>query len=115
MHAPSARPTKGDPSGISSIVPMCSHVDHTEHDLDIFVTEQGLADVRGLCPRDRAKVIIEKCAHPDYKPILMDYLKAATDECLQSQSAHEPHMLEKVFKMHNNLKKNGTMKINSWD
>ncbi len=47
MHAPSARPSKTDPYGITSVVPMCSHIDQTEHDLDVFVTEQGLADVRG--------------------------------------------------------------------
>lgn len=41
-----------------------------EHDLDVIVTEQGLADVRGLSPRQRAKVIIDKCAHPDYKDLL---------------------------------------------
>ena len=41
-----------------------------EHDLDIIVTEQGLADLRGLSPRERAPVIIEKCAHPDYKYML---------------------------------------------
>ena len=46
---------------ISCIVPMCSHVDHTEHDTQIIVTEQGLADLRGLAPRQRAKVMIEKC------------------------------------------------------
>src|SRR2546427_303877 len=48
---------------ISCIVPMCSHVDHTEHDTQIIVTEQGLADLRGLSPRKRAQVIIDRCAH----------------------------------------------------
>ena len=32
---------------ISSIVPFCSHIDHTEHDVNIIVTEQGVADLRG--------------------------------------------------------------------
>src|SRR4029078_11583721 len=35
---------------ISCIVPMVSHVDHTEHDVHVIVTEQGLADLRGLPP-----------------------------------------------------------------
>ncbi len=35
---------------ISAIVPMVSHGDDTEHDLDVIVTEQGLADLRGLSP-----------------------------------------------------------------
>ena len=42
----------------------------TEHDLDLVVTEQGLADLRGLAPRERAPLIIEKCAHPDFKDML---------------------------------------------
>ena len=55
---------------ISSIVPYVSHVDHPEHDTMIFCTEQGVADCRGLSPVERARLIIEKCAHPDYKPML---------------------------------------------
>ncbi|KAE8453100.1 hypothetical protein EG329_012287 [Mollisiaceae sp. DMI_Dod_QoI] len=83
MHTPSTRPSKTDPHGVSCIVPMCTHVDQTEHDLDVIVTEQGLADVRGLSPKERAKVIIEKCAHPEYKPILEDYFKKAEFECMR--------------------------------
>jgi acetyl-CoA hydrolase len=40
MHTPSTRPSKTDPTGVSCIVPMCTHVDQTEHDLDVIVTEQ---------------------------------------------------------------------------
>ena len=115
MHAPSTRPTKVDPHGISSIVPFCSHVDHTEHDLDVFVTEQGLADVRGLSPKDRAKVIIEKCAHPEYKPLLKEYLDMSTKICLEKKMGHEPHMLKHAFKMHCNLMDKGTMKVDGWN
>ena len=73
---------------ISSIVPMCSHIDHTEHDTQIFVTERGLADVRGLSPKERAREIINKCAHPDYQPLLMDYLERA--ERITGRT-HTPH------------------------
>ena len=52
---------------ISSIVPMVSHVDHTEHDVDVIVTEQGVADLRGLAPKERVGLIIDNCAHPDYR------------------------------------------------
>ena len=62
---------------ISAIVPMCSHVDSTEHDVDVIVTEQGVADLRGKGPLRRAKEIIENCAHPDYRPMLREYLKFA--------------------------------------
>jgi acetyl-CoA hydrolase len=61
---------------------MASHVDQTEHDLDVYVTEQGLADLRGMDPRERALEIIDKCAHPVYKPILKEYLTYATKKCL---------------------------------
>lgn len=114
MHTPSTRPTKKDPHGITCVVPMVSHVDQTEHDLDVIVTEQGLADVRGLCPRDRAQVIIDKCIHPEYKPIIQDYFDYASKKCLERRMGHEPQLLDKVFKMHTNLLENGTMKIESW-
>ena len=52
---------------ISCIVPMVSHVDHTEHDVHVIVTEQGVADLRGLAPQHRARRVIERCAHPDYR------------------------------------------------
>eukprot|EP01132_Coremiostelium_polycephalum_P005798 gene5798-7211_t len=114
MHGPSTRPTKSDPHGVSSLVTFCSHIDHTEHDLDILVTEQGLADLRGLAPRDRAKEIIKKCAHPIYKPILMEYFETANQICLKKGSAHEPQILEKAFKMHLNLAEKDTMRIDKW-
>ena len=114
MHTPSTRPTGTDPIGISCVVPMVSHVDHTEHDMDILVTEQGLADLRGLAPKDRARCIIDNCAHPEYRPILNDYLRRASRECLSKGRGHEPHLLHKVFKMQRNLERRGTMRISGW-
>lgn len=115
MHCPSTRPTKNDPHGISCVVPMVPHVDISEHDLDVLVTEQGVADLRGLCPTERAQVIIDNCAHPDYRPILQDYLDLATRECRAKTAGHEPHMLFRVFKMQQSLAERGTMKIENWD
>ena len=115
MHTPSVRPSKTDETGISCVVPHCSHIDHTEHDLDCVVTEQGLADVRGMAPKERARKIIEKCAHPDYKPILTEYLEMAEKECLGKSVGHEPQLWDKAFKMQLNLAQNGTMKIKNWD
>lgn len=92
---------------ISSIVPMCSHVDHTEHDTDIFVTEIGLADVRGLSPRERARVIINNCAHPDYKPMLLDYLERAEKA---TKHAHTPHLIQEALSWHQRFMETGTMK-----
>ncbi|PHH54454.1 Acetyl-CoA hydrolase [Ceratocystis fimbriata CBS 114723] len=109
MHTPSSRPSKTDPHGISCIVPMCTHVDQTEHDLDIVVTEQGLADVRGLSPRERARVIISKCAHPVYQPILKHYFEKAEYECLRKGMGHEPHLLFNSFDLHKALIEQGSM------
>ncbi|SMR59076.1 unnamed protein product [Zymoseptoria tritici ST99CH_1E4] len=114
MHTPSTRPTKGDPTGISCIVPMCTHVDQTEHDLDVVVTEQGLADVRGMSPRERAREIIKMCSHPEYRDILTGYLDRAEWECLRKGWGHEPHLLWNAFDMHRHLNEHGTMKIPTW-
>lgn len=62
---------------ISAIVPQASHVDHISQDVQVLVTEQGLADLRGLSPKQRARLIIENCAHPAYRPALQDYYARA--------------------------------------
>lgn len=114
MHTPSTRPSKTDPHGVSCIVPMCTHVDQTEHDLDVVVTEAGLADVRGLSPRERARVIIDKCAHDIYRPILKEYLDKAEWECLRKGMGHEPHLLWNSFDMHKALVEEGSMAKVQW-
>jgi succinyl-CoA:acetate CoA-transferase len=75
---------------ISCVVPMVSHVDHTEHDVQVIVTEQGLADLRGLSPKRRAEAIIGHCSHPTYRPALDDYFERALRE---SPGRHTPHLL----------------------
>jgi succinyl-CoA:acetate CoA-transferase len=89
---------------ISSVVPMVSHVDHTEHDVDILVTEQGLADLRGLAPRERARVIIDKCVHPDFQGALNAYFFKA-----QQRGGHTPHVLRDALAWHINLEETGRM------
>lgn len=89
---------------ISSVVPMVSHVDHTEHDVDILVTEQGLADLRGLAPRERAQVIIAQCVHPDYRAPLLTYFQAAC-----AKGGHTPHVLRDALLWHSNLEDSGRM------
>ena len=91
---------------ISSIVPMVSHVDHTEHDVMVIVTEQGYADLRGCSPKERAIKIINNCAHPSYKAKLMDYYERA---CMHG-GLQTPHILEEALSWHINFLKNGTMK-----
>ena len=92
---------------ISGIVPMASHVDHTEHDTMVIVTEQGLADLRGLAPKQRAKLIIERCAHPDFRPLLQDYFDRASRE---SYGKHTPHLLGEALSWHDRFIQTGTMR-----
>ncbi|RAI45831.1 acetyl-CoA hydrolase/transferase family protein [Rhodoplanes roseus] len=87
-------PSTAKNGAISCIVPMVTHVDHTEHDVHVIVTEQGLADLRGLSPKQRAKVVIENCAHPDYKPALHEYFSRALES---SPGRHTPHLLNEAF------------------
>lgn len=77
---------------MSKIVPMVTHVDHTEHDVSVIVTEHGVADLRGCSPRERAERIIEDCAHPDYRPALREYFERA-----ESAGGNTPHDLDNVF------------------
>jgi succinyl-CoA:acetate CoA-transferase len=86
---------------------MVSHVDHTEHDVHVIVTEQGVADLRGVAPRRRAQKIIDNCAHPDYRPMLQDYF----DRAMASGSArHTPHLLGEALSWHNRYQQFGTMR-----
>jgi succinyl-CoA:acetate CoA-transferase len=80
---------------ISSIVPFVKHVDHTEHDVHVVVTEQGLADLRGLSPRERVEKIIENCVHPKFKEHLRNYVKSAEKNC---KYKHTPHDFNEAFK-----------------
>jgi len=89
---------------ISSIVPMVSHVDHTEHDVDVLVTEVGLADLRGLAPRERAEVIIGACVAEPYRQMLRDYVAEAN-----KRGGHTPHILEKAFSWHTRYRTTGSM------
>lgn len=98
-------PSVAKNNDISSIVPMVSHVDHINQDVHVIVTEHGLADLRGLSARARARQIIEHCAHPNYRPLLRDYLERST----QHTGGDTPHMLSEAFSWHQRLMDTGTM------
>lgn len=87
---------------ISTVVPMASHVDHNEHSVQVVVTEQGLADLRGLGPMERARRIIDNCAHPAYREYLHSYLEG-------SPAGHIRHDLGRCFELHRNLLETGCM------
>jgi len=89
---------------ISAIVPMVSHVDHSEHSVKILATEQGVADLRGKDPLQRAQTIIENCVHPMYKELMWDYLKLAS-KC----EGHIHHDLRAAFALHEAFMETGDM------
>ncbi|MFY9925081.1 MAG: succinate CoA transferase [Opitutaceae bacterium] len=93
---------------ISTIVPLVSHLDHSEHSVQIIVTEQGVADLRCKSPSQRAETIISNCAHPDYRGLLRDYVRLAG-------SGHTPQTLSAAFGMHLEFAKNGDMRSVKWD
>lgn len=100
-------PSRAKGGSISSIVPFVSHIDHTEHDTQILVTEQGLADLRALSPQARAQKIIEHCAHPDYAERLQDYFDRAVAASPKGQ--HTPHLLAEALSWHQNFQQHGQM------
>ena len=97
-------PSTAKDGKISAIVPFCSHIDSTEHEVDVIVTEQGVADLRGKGPLHRAHEIIENCAHPDYRPLLREYLKIA-------EKGHTPHSLRAAVAMHDTFERKGDMRL----
>lgn len=99
-------PSVAKGGAISSIVPYVSHVDHTEHDTQIFVTEQGLADLRGLPSEERARLIIKNCAHPDFRDELTDFLEFSLKH---AKGVHMPVALSRAFEMHLKFLETGKM------
>jgi succinate CoA transferase len=87
---------------VSTVVPMCSHTDHNEHSVQVIVTEQGLADLRGLGPTERGGRMIDRCAHPAYRDYLHRYLREAGP-------GHIRHDLGRCFELHQNLLRYGAM------
>jgi acyl-CoA hydrolase len=69
--------------------------------VSVLITEQGIADLRGKSPLQRAKTIIENCVHPEYKQLLWDYLKLG--------KGHTPHDLKTCFAFHNAFNETGDM------
>ncbi len=96
-------PSTAKDGKISAIVPMVSHCDHNEHSVQVIVTEQGFADLRGVPPGDRPALIIEKCAHPDYRPLLLEYMNATKGK------GHIHHDLAHAFDFHLRFQQTGSM------
>ena len=99
-------PSTAKSGRISAIVPMVTHMDHSEHSVDVIVTEHGLVDTRPLTPRQVAEAIIQNCAHPDYRDFLWDYYQRA----LRERGGHEPHLLREAFSFHTRFLETGDMR-----
>lgn len=100
-------PSTAKDGKISSFVPMVSHLDHSEHSVKIIVTEYGVADLRGKSPVQRAEEIIDKCVHPDYKPLLQKYLAMGA-------KGHTPQNLKACFAFHEEFASSGDMRNVDW-
>jgi acetyl-CoA hydrolase len=94
---------------ISAIVPLASHIDHSEHSVQVVVTEHGVADLRGKDPHERAQLIIERCAHPDYRDQLRAYLRHT------ARISHEPLSLSLGLAMHRQFLRHGDMRNIDWE
>lgn len=92
---------------ISTVVPLVSHVDHSEHSVQIVATEWGIADLRGRSPYERAYLIIRNCAHPDFRDPLERYLRMV-------ETGHTPHTLSAAFRMHDRYLRTGDMRGVEW-
>jgi acetyl-CoA hydrolase len=93
---------------ISTLVPLVSHLDSSEHSVQIIITEQGVADLRGKCPVERANTLIDNCAHPEYRPILREYVAL-------SGASHTPQTLRSAFAMHLAFADDKDMRAVKWN
>ena len=92
---------------ISAFVPMVSHTDHSEHSVQVVITEQGIADLRSKSPKAKMEAIINNCVHPDYRQPLRDYARLAGD-------THTPCTLSAAFGMHMEYEESGDMRNVNW-
>lgn len=97
--------TKG--GKISTIVPLVSHLDSSEHSVSIIVTDQGVADLRGKSPAERARTMLQNCVHPDYRDQIAEYMKL-------SGHTHTPQTLAAAFGMHVKFGRDGDMRGVNW-
>lgn len=96
-------PSTAKDGNISAIVPMCSHMDHSEHSVQVLVTEHGVADFRGKDPRERAELVITHCVDPSYKDLLWKYFKL-------TENGHTPQSFRSAFAFHETFLETGDMR-----
>ncbi len=97
-------PSTAKGGAISTIVPLATHIDHNEHSVQVIVTEHGVADLRNTTPQERATMIVERCAHPDYRPLLREYFANIRHR------GHTPQNLSTAFALHEQYAHTGDMR-----
>ena len=100
-------PSVAKGGAISAIVPFASHLDHSEHSVSAIITEMGIADLRGKCPQERARLIVNNCAGLEYRDQLNAYLD-------RFPNSHTPQALSAAFAMHQQFLKTGDMRGVDW-
>ncbi|GHT08744.1 acetyl-CoA hydrolase [Bacteroidia bacterium] len=101
-------PSTAKDGKISAIVPMVSHVDHSEHSVKILITEHGIADLRGKSPIQRAEEIINNCVDPQYQDLFRQYLNLG-------QKGHTPQNMAAALAFHDTFNKKGDMRLTNWE
>jgi acyl-CoA hydrolase len=96
-------PATAKNGSISAIVPMCSHIDHSEHSVQVLITEHGVADLRGKDPRQRARDVIDHCVDPSYRDLLRAYYKL-------TENGHTPQAFRSAFAFHETFLETGDMR-----
>jgi acyl-CoA hydrolase len=81
---------------------MCSHIDHSEHSVQVLVTEHGVADLRGKAPRERAELVINHCVDPSYRDLIRAYYNLTAN-------GHTPQSFRSAFAFHEAFLESGDM------
>ncbi len=82
-------PSTASGGRFSRIVPLLASPDIPRQDVDVLVTDQGWADLRGLSARERAEAIIDRCSHPTFRDRLEEYWRSA-----KAKGGHLPFDLD---------------------
>ena len=69
----------------------------------MVVSEYGVADLRCKTPYERAQILIENCAHPDYRDMLRKFIKDAP-------MGHTPQTLSNAYCFHEAFITQGDMR-----
>ncbi len=101
-------PSTAKKNMISTIVPLVSHMDHSEHSVQVIVTENGVADLRGKSPAERAWLIADRCADRDFRNELLGYF-------YHIREGHTPQTLAAAYAMHQQFLQTGSMKNVVWE